>query len=472
MKILFYSMEGIGHVQACLGLANGLRKRDHQITFMIGSEYCGNFRKHGHEELILMDDGEDPKMFEKSSTNKIDRQSMIDHEQHPVLPLIVSRLQKSIVLQHKTPKEKLELRDNAMFKRIYEKMKRLHEKIDRLIDEHGPDLIIIDHFIIPPCIAFRRNTPWIFLFSGCPDFLYNSKELPPLMSGLPSNDRSEWSEYRKLFHEKYQKPLQDLQNQLNQDFGYDPYPESIFFNKSPYLNLYGYPKELDFNDRVERPANFLQLDSFFDYNPDDYHPYEFPEEFRHKIQKNDRLIYISLGSCGPIDIELMKKIIESLRYTPYKYIISKGPLHDQYELADNMWGRQWLDQRRILPMVDIVIFHGGNNTLAECVMHGKPMIVMPLFFDQYSNAQRIHEKQFGIRMDPYRFEAKELIENVEKLLFNADGEIIRQNLQHASKRIRQSNSVRLACIQLERLVSLNMYGNENNSLKYDDDDVQ
>ncbi|KAH9426273.1 hypothetical protein DERP_010839 [Dermatophagoides pteronyssinus] len=423
MKILFYSMEGIGHVQACLGLANCLGKhRNHQITFMIGSEYQGKFRRYGHDEIILKDDGEDPKM-----------------------------LQKSIVLQHRTPKEKLQLRDNAMFKRIYEKMKRLNNQIDQLITKFDPDLIIIDHFIIPPCIAFHPRIPWIFLFSGCPDFLYNSTELPPLMSGLPSNDRSEWPEYRQLFYEKYQKPLQDLQNELNKDFGYDPYPSTIFFNKSPYLNIYGYPKELDFDDRVEKPENFLQMDSFFDYDPNDYSNYEFPEEFRQKLQTGDRIIYISLGSCGPIDLELMKKIIKSLHQTPYKYIISKGPLHNEFELpSENMWGKSWLNQQKILPKVDLVLFHGGNNTLAECIMHGKPMIVMPLFFDQYSNAQRIEEKQFGIRMDPYQFTKQELINNIEKLLFNE--KIIRENLQKASKRIRQTNSVQLACIQLEKLV--------------------
>ncbi|OTF79334.1 hypothetical protein BLA29_011089 [Euroglyphus maynei] len=194
------------------------------------------------------------------------------------------------------------------------------------------------------------------------------------------------------------------------------------------------------------------MDSFFDYDPDDDDgSYGFPEEFRKKINNDDRIIYISMGSCGSIDIELMRKIIESLWQTPYKYIISKGPLHDQYRLNDdNMWGKQWLDQRHILPKVDLVIFHGGNNTLAECVMHAKPMIVMPLFFDQYSNAQRIMEKQFGIRMDPYQFTSKELIENIEQLLFH--DEIIRTNLQQASERIRQTNSVRLACEQLEKLL--------------------
>ena len=87
----------------------------------------------------------------------------------------------------------------------------------------------------------------------------------------------------------------------------------------------------------------------------------------------------------------MKDLVAALAETPQRYIVSKGPQHAEYELAENMVGEEFLPQVSVLPEVDLVITHGGNNTTTESLHFGKPMILLPIFWDQHDNAQRIDE---------------------------------------------------------------------------------
>jgi uncharacterized protein (TIGR00661 family) len=70
----------------------------------------------------------------------------------------------------------------------------------------------------------------------------------------------------------------------------------------------------------------------------------------------------------------------------------------------------------VLRQADLVITHGGNNTTTEALHFGKPMVVLPLFWDQYDNAQRVHELGLGVRLDTYRFTDDELQSAIKRLL--------------------------------------------------------
>jgi UDP:flavonoid glycosyltransferase YjiC (YdhE family) len=108
--------------------------------------------------------------------------------------------------------------------------------------------------------------------------------------------------------------------------------------------------------------------------------------------------------------------VDVLGRTPHRYIVSKGPRPDELELPGNMWGEARVPQTSIIPLVDLVITHGGNNTTTEALHFGKPMIVLPLFWDQYDNAQRMDELGFGVRLATYAFEDAEMHDAIQRLL--------------------------------------------------------
>ena len=134
----------------------------------------------------------------------------------------------------------------------------------------------------------------------------------------------------------------------------------------------------------------------------------------------------------------LSRLIDILAYSQHKFIVSKGPKHQQIELPDNMWGQQSVPQIQVLPVVDLVITHGGNNTITETFYFGKPMIVMPLFSDQMDNAQRVQEKGYGLRIDPINCSKDELLTGIESLLSDKD---LNDKLQNISRRIQTENSI-------------------------------
>jgi UDP:flavonoid glycosyltransferase YjiC (YdhE family) len=146
----------------------------------------------------------------------------------------------------------------------------------------------------------------------------------------------------------------------------------------------------------------------------------------------------------------MQRLIDGLAGAPYRVIVSMGPQHDQLTLADNMTGEEFLPQTQILPLVDVVVTHGGNNTVTECFWFGKPMVVLPLFWDQYDNAQRVAETGFGLRLDTYGHEPEELVGAIERLL--AD-EPLRGHLEAASARLRARPGTVAAADAIERIAT-------------------
>ena len=210
--------------------------------------------------------------------------------------------------------------------------------------------------------------------------------------------------------------------------GAPPLPQGQFIHESPHLDLYLYPAELDYSRTRPLGTTWHRLDSCVRGTEDEWR--ELAE-----FDGDVALVYLSLGSLGSGDVDLMNRLIGFLAETPYRYVVSMGPQHEAIRLADNMTGAEFLPQPAILDHVDLVITHGGNNTVTEALHFGKPMIVLPLFWDQYDNAQRVAERGFGVRLAPYDVDGATLRGAVDRLL--AD-EAVRRRASATGDRLRRN----------------------------------
>jgi MGT family glycosyltransferase len=192
--------------------------------------------------------------------------------------------------------------------------------------------------------------------------------------------------------------------------GAPPLPEGEFIHESPWLNLYLYPDEVDYQRAAPLAGRWHNLQASVRATDARW---QLPEEL---AGREGPLVYLSLGSLGSADVELMQRLVAALAGDRYRVVVSKGPQADAFELAANMAGAEFLPQTSILPQVDAVICHGGNNTVTESLFFGRPMVVLPLFWDQHDNAQRLDETGFGIRLDTYGHRPEELTGALDRLL--------------------------------------------------------
>ncbi|CAG2121577.1 unnamed protein product, partial [Medioppia subpectinata] len=79
--------------------------------------------------------------------------------------------------------------------------------------------------------------------------------------GYPSNDRQEWEKYNEVLKDGH-KRRNIIYNEWMKEEGYPINTDSTSFPISPFLNIYGYPEELDYTDIRPIPEKWLRVDTF------------------------------------------------------------------------------------------------------------------------------------------------------------------------------------------------------------------
>ena len=288
----------------------------------------------------------------------------------------------------------------------------------------------------------NSSVPWVRIIS-CNPLEIPGPDIPPKYSGLPLNDRSGWDEFRTEYNRVHRSLWDEFNNWVRLQ-GASPLPDLEFIHESKYANIYIYPQEADYIANRPLGPTFYRIDSSVREIELDY---ELPAAFRDR-PSGCSLVYLSLGTFGCADTVLMQRIIDVLSSTQHRFIVSKGPLGHELKLPDSMIGESRLPQPKVIPLVDLVITHGGNNTVTEALHFGKPMILLPIFLDQQDNAQRMHEVNFGLRIDTYKFSDQELLAAVDTLLNDNE---LRDRMARLGEQIRQRDGLRRGVDIIERV---------------------
>jgi len=126
-----------------------------------------------------------------------------------------------------------------------------------------------------------------------------------------------------------------------------------------------------------------------------------------KKDKNGFIVYCSLGTISSNFkkevTKFFKKMVQvSKSNTDCLFILSTGKdfnINDLYPIPDNLFVFDFVPQVNLLNYCDLMITHGGMNSITECVYNDVPMLIYPLSlkWDQPGNSARAVFHGLGLR---------------------------------------------------------------------------
>jgi UDP:flavonoid glycosyltransferase YjiC (YdhE family) len=112
--------------------------------------------------------------------------------------------------------------------------------------------------------------------------------------------------------------------------------------------------------------------------------------------------YVSLGSFLSARADVLHAVVEALRDLGWDAIVATGSADTA---AVGPFPSSWvhateLPQIAALAVCDVVVTHGGNNTVTETLHAGRPMLVLPFSTDQFAGAEDLRRADLARVADP------------------------------------------------------------------------
>jgi len=118
------------------------------------------------------------------------------------------------------------------------------------------------------------------------------------------------------------------------------------------------------------------------------------------------LVYATLGTVAGTMNELTsayRLVLDALGSVPVHALLTTGEALDPASLGpipDNVHVERFVPQAELLGHVRAVVCHGGSGTVLGTLAAGVPMVVVPLFADQPTNAKEVAKVGAGLSV-PY-----------------------------------------------------------------------
>jgi UDP:flavonoid glycosyltransferase YjiC (YdhE family) len=165
-------------------------------------------------------------------------------------------------------------------------------------------------------------------------------------------------------------------------------------------------------------------------------------------------VYVSLGSHAR-DYKWRDKVYEavvraSAELTGWRFTLALGDSAAAVPSGSGVISvGGWMDQRAILAEASVFVTHGGLGSIKEAIVAQIPMIVVPMSFDQFDNADRVCALQVGTQLSAPRLKGRTLARRIVQVF---EDTVYRTGLQELLAAC--TPDLAGGCALLERVLSI------------------
>lgn len=259
-------------------------------------------------------------------------------------------------------------------------------EVARLCDEIEPERVIVDHVSFASTLAmYATERPFVTLVPGHPSQLpvgserYGVPEIWPLRIRPDSHQLAEIDQLvvrvTRVFTESWNAALAIVA----------PGRPAVGDAFRVHGNTVLYNSKLE----MQAPSRMTLADNHRFVGPLVRHEQRPTELSSWATRRDDRpQVYVALGTFLSHRSDVLGRIAEALRHLDVRAAIATGatPVERFGDLPDDWLIAPQLPQVAMLRSADMIVHHGGNNSVQEALATGARQVVLPFSTDQFSNA--------------------------------------------------------------------------------------
>ena len=208
---MFFPEGAYGPTNNCVGIGDVLRRRGHEVVFIVEESFAGTLESKGFAERLM-------RLTSAPQVEEAPGQFWKDF------------IRETAPVFRRPTIEQLEGFIRPTWQALCNGAKYVEPRLREILAELEPDVIVEDNVVGFPALV-SSGRPWVRVVSCNPCEL-KDPQVPPVFSGYSTSDRSDWEGFRAEYERTHRALWQDF-DAFVRESGAPGLPELEFIHESP-----------------------------------------------------------------------------------------------------------------------------------------------------------------------------------------------------------------------------------------------